>query len=355
MIPNSPRISYLFSRLLNKRKSISALGEKIWELSPGYREATRPAIMLPGQLDLVTGLQEETNIELEHQRVLGGSVYHAPTRATRIRRVALRGAYLYHRSLKVQLGWASERALVRPACRIAKGAVACTVSGSRYFGHWLTDDASLAILAAQFAPAISIERPKFYHQVGYEALFDLRVSSYESADFDSIHVFEDFSQTENKRVRYELMRSRVRQELQHPVGAEGVMLLRGRTGISRVLQNEAEIAELCSCFGWRVLDPAAMSIPELLEQMLDARIVIGVEGSHLAHAVYALRGGGVIFALQPPYRFNNVLKNYADCLGFHYALVVGESVPGGFRICPDSFERTLDLISRRTNGFRHSD
>jgi hypothetical protein len=73
--------------------------------------------------------------------------------------------------------------------------------------------------------------------------------------------------------------------------------------------------------------------------------VVATEGSHLAHAIYTMAADGVICALQPPYRFNNIYKDYADCVGLRYAFVVGAPADAGFVIGEDDLARTLEKIN----------
>jgi len=124
-----------------------------------------------------------------------------------------------------------------------------------------------------------------------------------------------------------------------------VMLLRGNSGTKRSLVNENEIAEFLSSQGFVIVDPQKMSVDEILFETLGAEIVVGVEGSQLAHGLFPLGAAGTILTLQPPDRFNNVFKDYTDCLGLNYSFVVGNPVTGGFEIRIEDLARTLDMVS----------
>ena len=50
---------------------------------------------------------------------------------------------------------------------------------------------------------------------------------------------------------------------------------------------------------------------------------------------------GGILTLQPPYRFNNIYKEYADCLEMKYGFIVGEQVEDGFQINLDRLDQLL--------------
>ena len=74
------------------------------------------------------------------------------------------------------------------------------------------------------------------------------------------------------------------------------------------------------------------------------QVVVGVEGSHLLHGLWTIAERGAMLVLQPPFRFNNVGKNYTDCLGQRYAFVIGHPQEGGFVIQLDEFKTVLDMV-----------
>lgn len=77
-----------------------------------------------------------------------------------------------------------------------------------------------------------------------------------------------------------------------------------------------------------------------------AKLVVGVEGSHLIHAMVTIAEGGTLLVLQPPNRFNNPLKDYTDCLGMNYAFLTGHAVEDGFEVDLDQLARLLEQIDR---------
>ncbi len=60
-----------------------------------------------------------------------------------------------------------------------------------------------------------------------------------------------------------------------------------------------------------------------------------------------LKDKGTVITLQPPYRFNNFTKDWADCLGMNYGFVVGDPAEDGFRIDVNDVLRTIDLAGAR--------
>ena len=111
-----------------------------------------------------------------------------------------------------------------------------------------------------------------------------------------------------------------------------------------MLTNEDTIEARLSRRGFISIDSETTGVDEIVAACAGARAVVGVEGSQMAHGLLGLVApGGLVVTLQPPWRFNNLLKDMSDCLGFRYAFVVGLREPGGFRVDQDELDRTLDL------------
>ena len=122
-----------------------------------------------------------------------------------------------------------------------------------------------------------------------------------------------------------------------------VYLRRGKSAERRELVNEDEIAERLLQVGASVLQMEETPTESIIEYLLGAEVVIGVEGSQLCHAVHTLREGGAIVVIQPPFRFYNAHKDWADALGMKYGFVVGDPAENGFELDPDDLLRTIDL------------
>jgi capsular polysaccharide biosynthesis protein len=93
------------------------------------------------------------------------------------------------------------------------------------------------------------------------------------------------------------------------------------------------------------VDPDLTSAGQIAAAIHNARLVVGIEGSHLAHAIYAIADGGTLLAIQPPNRFNNVFKDIADAMALRYAFIVGAPVPGGFEVEVDRLDRLIATIA----------
>jgi capsular polysaccharide biosynthesis protein len=99
--------------------------------------------------------------------------------------------------------------------------------------------------------------------------------------------------------------------------------------------------------GFRVIDIAQMGAEAIARQALDAPIVVGVEGSHLSHAIFAAHDDATFLVLQPPHRFSMSYKEYTDRVGMRYAFLVGDPAPDSFTISIDDLNRLLDIVEAR--------
>lgn len=329
-------------RLLRGKVSYQDVCDRHWVLCPSESSASTPAIYLDGELDKITAVQEETTHSFEMQLIQGAQMEHAATIAYQLRDVQMLNGCLYKGPLKHPL-------LMRKAPllnwgkteHIPEATLASTFAGDRYFGHWMTDDLTLALCG--LAPAVAVDRPLSTHQAEYKNLFNIHPRLVSRAKFDQITFVHDIGQNQFKRERYRHMRSQLAQ-LGKTQSPRGVMFLRGTSGKRRVLVNEAQVAEFLAKQGFLILDPSQCSAADIVRQTLGAPIIVGVEGSQLVHGLFSMAESGTILTLQPPYRFNNIYKHYTDCLGMKYAFVVGKQVSDGFEIDLDRLAKTLDQV-----------
>jgi capsular polysaccharide biosynthesis protein len=168
------------------------------------------------------------------------------------------------------------------------------------------------------------------------------------ARFKELVVLDDRGQNAFKRERYEWMRATLLAGVglsSHPPAHPGVFVVRGSEGASRTLQGESELAAaLAQRRGLRTVDPMRTSALDIVRACAGARVVVGVEGSALVHALTVASPGAALICLQPPWRFNNHLKDITDCRDMTYGFVVGLPSENGFTIPLDEIERTLDLV-----------
>lgn len=341
-----PLKSLVQRRLLRRATALADVSSRSWTISPAEAARVPEAIYLEEGLGRVTGFGPNTDHDNELRRITGGRVEHAPTIAHEIRQAHLLDGSLYAGPLRWPLARSRAPLYWRGDCVVEKSAaLACTYLGSFYFGHWMRDDLSLALAAEQIDEPVITSRTSFRHEPGYRELLDIHPLTRAACAFDRIIVLLDHGQNGFKRRRYETLRARIASRIPDTV-CPRVYLRRGTVGAqqSRALVNGEQIESYLAAQGFAIVDPDRLSSEELCRRLRGARLVVATEGSHLAHVIYTMAADGVICALQPPHRFNNIYKDYADCVGVRYAFVVGEPANGGFVIGEDELARTLEKI-----------
>ncbi len=335
------------TQLLTRRRQFEAVATRRWELHPASESVTEPAIYLPDTMNRVTGLwtqnKDAKTWQIELKRITGGVTQHGAVEAMEFRDVQLHEGFLYAGGAKLQLEprRQSLRPMPRNAPQLDQAALACTFFGNRYFGHFLIDDLPLTMLAKQFAPPFRCGQPLSTHQQALVSKLDLHAQPYTSAHIKHLHTFIDFGQGPYKRERYQALRKTLLSG-HKPSGYRGAMILRGTSGVLRKMANEAALAEYLAGQGFAILDPLQMPLDDIIQTLCGVEVVVGVEGSQLLFAPWTMSEKGTLMVLQPPFRFNNVNKNYTDCLGQKYAFVIGHPKDDGFVIDFDEFKTVLD-------------
>jgi len=345
---NLPLLKRQALRFATGIKRYEELSDRQWVICSSEKTYAHPAIYLENELDKVTGIPKETTYDFEMERIRGGLRSHGATTAYQLQNVQIRQGYIYKKSMRLRFTKRKESLLQFGAVEsIDQAALACTSFAYHYFGHLLLDDLPLALAAAQIAPPIILETPAYPQINEYKNLFNIHPRLVQQAHCAQLTIIDDIGQNQFKRDRYRSMRSQL-----IPHGSDqpprGVMLRRGKLGAQRSLVNESEVIALLESQGFITLVPEDLSAAELVRQMVGTKIVIGVEGSQLAHGVLTLATGGVMCALQPPYRFNNSFKDYLDCIehDLRYAFVIGKRVADGFEIDLNTLAKTLDRIDQ---------
>jgi hypothetical protein len=324
---------------------LASIAEKSWEISPACTSVSRPAIFLPDQLERVTGMAYTDNPLRDMQG--GVETREVPTRGFLLRDVWILGRSLYRRPLRFDL-YAARRRLptLRVDTELDRGAIYCTYEANEFFGLWLTDDCPTYDLARNEGVPVTTDLPVSAHMQQYERWLGMAPMRLGRAFLREAVLFDDWGQTPSRRARFRALREKLRSHVSiepHP----GVFILRRASGKRRIMHNELEMAEhLRARRGFRIVDVTVDDVPRIVAACAGARIIAGVEGSHMVHGLCVMPRGACVLALQPPDRFCGVLKWTTDRHDQDYSFVVGHAQPGGFRVDPAEVERTLDLISR---------
>lgn len=333
------------ARRLGLSRTYAQLSERSWTLAQGCTRVEPPSLFDEADLQRITGYGVDGSPEVEALRMRGGPTEHGPARAYLLRDVRLMNGHLFRAGMTLHLRdartpWIGER----PEAVRDHAVLACTQYGCRFFGHWLADDLPLRLAAQELGTPIACKQALTPHQHEYASRLGLEVDAIGPTHFRELIVIDDRGQNADRRERMQTLRERLHGGALAKRHA-GVMLWRGSTGHARQLTNEAAVAQRLRERGFTIVRPEEQSFDELAEACAGARVVVGVEGSQLAHGLYGVAPAGAVVALQPPHRFGNVFKVYADNLGLRYGFVVGHAEPGGsFRIDVDQLDRLLDRI-----------
>lgn len=326
------------------RREVKGDATRTWQLSPPETTTPPAAIFLPDQLERVTGY--EFAADTFRQDMYGGvEVHHAATHAYLIEHALLVDGILYKGDATTFLRRPHGR--MPPLSirgEIRRGAIYCTFGGNRYFGQWLIDDCVTYPLACNEGVPITTASDVGEHAAVYEQWLAMRPHRVHAARLREVVVFDDFGQNSHKRDRFRSLKAKLVEKVgdaPHP----GVFIIRGGTGSRRILRNELELAEqLRKTRGFRIVDPMSTDVPSVLAACAGAQMVVGVEGSHVVHALMLMSEGRSLLTIQPPFRFCTVLKDVADREGIKFGFVVGRQIEHDFFADPDEVERTIDLM-----------
>jgi hypothetical protein len=348
---NFPMLKWALYRLCAGRtEDIRALATREWLLCPEEPATVKPAIYPKGALDRITKLSPWRTWESERRLIEGGRFSHAASRAHLLENVDISGAMVYRGAGKQRHGFGPEKLLLADIGRrqeIADAHLLSNFAGSLAFANFLLDDLPLALVPDAGASAIVLASNSYSHAEGYRDLLALpRPPLVSSARVRHLTVYTDFAQNTFKATRYRELRDRLRRTMPVPTetGRRGVYLKRGATGERRLLTNEEEVEDLLRDLRFDIVEPAMLSAAEIARRTLGARIVVGIEGSHLFHAAYTMADDGAFLVLQPPNRFAMTAKEYTDCLDMRCAFLVGRPVGPDFSVDLDELRLLLNKL-----------
>ncbi len=317
-----------------------------WDAAPGGVTHVPPAIHLPGQLDRIRGTEFASLTDVLAVFRGGFDVEHPPTRAYRIMDVDLVDGVLFGSGAQRHLRPRSLRVPVyRPPREAMSAAVYESWNGNRWFGVWLHEDCLTYRLAeASGLPVVAtIPKSEWWHRPAYEARLAIAPRFVGDMHFDELVLFDDLSNNLGKAERARDLRSRLVGPGREP-SLPGVYLMRGTGGDPRVLANERAIAErFAQELGFEILDPSNSTLDEIAAACGRARVVAGVEGSHLVHGIMMMPEAAILLVIQPPERVCSILKSLTDRQAQKFAFVVAESGTDSFTANWEDIRRTYDM------------
>ena len=348
----------LFKRLFLGQGSLQTISYKQDILCPEEKATLRSTVFLPGQIDRVKEYKATDHWgaptkDSEIAAATSTTIIHPPTIAYHFKDAVLFDGAIYAGNFKHPI---ADKSLFNSATHephhIKTCALASSYLGTKYFGHWLADDCTNYLLAEQAGTPLRLRMPAsaFGHRQQYQTYFEQDWTPTDRARIDHLVVFQDFPQNSLKRKRYGILRDRIKAHFPRRGSDTYVYLKRGQTGVVRTIRNEDEIIDTLVKRGFQVVDITSDSLDSIIQTLLNAKIVVSLEGSHLAHWIYTAPDNGGLLVLQPPDRFIALQRAYAECLGIRYAFVVGEIAEAGYYFPPADILRTVDLLLASING-----
>jgi hypothetical protein len=336
------------TRVLRMDLHLQALADECWEIAPAEQSHPRPAVFLEDEIANIVAVTPYSNLPRELRLVHGAPVTHRATMAFRIRSAKLLDGTLYANRYFMSLtpGW--PRLFVGGSLQDEPPSVLTSSRiGSRFFGDWLLHDLSANLLAQELGRPVETARKQWAHEPYYRERVGYDATPVHAARFAELTVMDDIGLNAHKRARYRRIRTSLREGEKSSRGAL-CFLKRGGAGSARALINEDEVESMLHARGFVTLEPEKLTARALASELRDSRIVVGVEGSHLSHAVYGLAPGGALLALQPPRQFNACYKVWLDAqdADLRFAFVVGAPVGENtdFRVDVSRLQRLLDLL-----------
>ncbi len=339
-------VAFRARRRLRLLKTLAEAADKKWTVAPAETVMTAPSICLPGQAEKARQTCPNTSWDVERIRVSGGKVMREAVVAYQLSNAALvygsilcgageRRVVPYERGLPADLS---------PVADFREGALSGSYLGLLYFGHWLRDDSSLELLAAEFSAPITLRPPSdWVHCDAYRRILSLSSQTVTSARFKRLVIFDDEDFSAHKTERLRKLRERAAKASKR-TGPRLVFLKRGlRDNGARHFLNEEDVAAALAKDGFTIIDPLKSDVATFAETLGSADIVVGPEGSQLGHAALFLREGAGLLAITPPRRFVTGHKRWCDQLGIRYGLVMGDEQEEGFTANVGDVKRTIDL------------
>jgi len=326
---------------LRGARSLDDICVKRVVLAPEESTERKAAIHLPDEFDRIQDVRHADSIA----RVQEGTSRHSATIAWLLRDAVIADGTVYAANAYINVAQRRRRKFILGKAEELQEAQLCgDTSTDMFFGHWLLEGLGRELLAIdRDLPAINIANPIRVHEPGYRDLLRLPGHNVELARVRNLWLIDDRGYNISHARRLLALRERLRSAIS---GKENplVFMARGRTGAPRELLNIDAITAAVIKRGGIVIEPEQMAPRDIAAALVNAKMVVAVEGSVFAHAQLALPEGNAMLSIQPPDRFNSIHKGIADRSGLKFGFTVGKAGPGGFSLEPERLLRALDLL-----------
>jgi hypothetical protein len=296
-------------------------------------KATR---VIPG----VESLRKEIQVALDAEAV------HAP-----LIRYTLKDCLVHEAGFDALRGSARKkpmpglRFLAEPTGAVPRATYCMSDPGHLYFAHWLIDSCSTALLAPPGEALLLDMRKDWPHTTAYASAFGLEPAPGRQYAVDYLTFYQDHALGSSRRARWAEMRRRLQVAVPDALQNKAdIYFRRGRAGTPRVVANEDEVMEALQRRGFEVFDIDGATMESIQRRFRSARMVVGMEGSHLCHLHLCMQAGSAILAMIPADRFTMVQLGYANAADLRFGFVVVDPTPQGYRVNVADLLRTIDLF-----------
>lgn len=217
--------------------------------------------------------------------------------------------------------------------------------GLKYFGHWLRDDCPVyELLRAQGEVGHFLKRPNWSDRTLYEPAFKQGDEDVDFAYVEALTLYREQGFNLDKAQRIRVLRDQLRQR--HPPRKSGhiVYLSRSPEPNPRDMSNRADFEQALAASGIQIVHPNS-DPHEMVQELLDAAMIITIEGSQAAHGAYMLQEGGAMLILQTPHRFYNPHHEWARLMGMRYGTVIGTATHDGYTMNSDEVLRMVERLN----------
>ena len=191
---------------------------------------------------------------------------------------------------------------------------------------------------------------KKWHAEAYKDIFGLKPVDAPLVLAEELITYRDHGQGSHKRARYQKMRQIMNARFTETIPSEGVFIRRGGAGLARTILNEDEICDQLAARGWTILNIADVSVEELYAHIHGTKVVVGLDGSQLSHAVLMLPDDGSLVLLTPPDRFTAVIIDHCRGARLGSGFVLLEGADGQYRADLDAILATVDIARAQQQG-----
>lgn len=314
--------------------------EVIW---PSRVMSGKPAFVLPGQYERATGAAFGVDLQNQIRILRGGNRLVKGTTLYRFTNSLIAGSRVISNLGYEEFSWPSKRWSFQSPSHIAVGTLKSSYLGCRFFGHWLRDDCATSRLNS-IGHQINIPAPAWGDKESYLKFFEIHMENSSNDLFvDDLYYYDDVHQNEHKRDRFIQLRQLLRKKIHRTGNQDVVYIRRGATAKARPFVNEDAVIEALAARGVKIVCAEDQDTGNFIASILDASLVISVEGSQISHALYTLKSGGSVIAIQPPDRLFVSHYEWASIMDVGFGVIVGTPQLGGFSVAPEDVLRTIDL------------